>query len=581
MQGISKQQIYEDAMTFRNWHDEIGYGVNTVSIKVSITSDGEHHLIPLYTTTKVKGKERHSLGRKLVTPDLQRCNSNPLLIDDTGEYVFGAGERGTTRHEMYNELLFQLLSSTEGTQPEILILVQWLNSVTAQQIEDELKQLDPSIKTTADWEGYRFIFEVDGKRLTELPLVKQFWQRYYISKQEVEKGNCSITGQQTDVITGIMPMKLKGVPGANTSGAAMWSFNGTSYEAYNRKNGVNAPMGFYTAATIHSFLNFLLREKEYYYRLDDGVIVFWGIGGLTLNTDSWFDEGLSISSHELVQSLFLFPATGLPVPCDDQDINNLNFISLKGNAGRIAIESSFRLSISELVKNYCRFQDSQVPGKKPLAPWQVMKACYREGGKASEQIHGLNTAFKKAVLFGTQLPKIYLTKILHLICYETGCTQAKITALKFYKHLREDNGMANFSDPLHQYAYALGQKFWAIGESQVIQQNRDFSTTNVANNRLKLAQNQCVIAPRLIDDAERIYFNLKTVSGDGKKIGLLTKCKKLYDTYCKTVNDLTDSSMLKIKFPPDAQLSFMLGMYDAERELGTPKPKKNISGEEE
>lgn len=578
MLGISKQQIYEDAMTFRNWHEEIGYGVNKVSFKVSISSGGGYHLIPLFTTKQVKGKDYHSLGQNVVTPDLQRCNDNPLLIDDTGEYVFGAGKRGTTRHEMYNELLSQLLSSTEGTQPEIPILVQWLNSVTAQQIEDELKQLDTSIKTTADWEGYRFIFEVDGKRLTELPLVKQFWQQYYISKQEVEKGNCSITGQPTDVITGIMPMKLKGVPGANASGAAMWSFNGTSYEAYNRKNGVNAPMGFYAAATIHSFLNFLLREKEYHHRLDDGVVIFWGTGGLTLNTNSWFDEGLSISSHELVQSLFLFPATGLPVPCNDQDINNLNFISLKGNAGRVAIESSIRLTISELIKNYCRFRDSQDIKRKPLAPWQVMKACYRQNSKVSDQIHGLNTAFKKALLFGTPLPQIYLTKILHLICYETGLTQAKVTALKFYKHLREDNGMANFSDPLHQYAYALGQKFWMIGQSQVIQQDRDFNTTNVAKNRLKLAQNQCAIAPRLIDDAERIYFNIKTLPQS--RIGLLLKCKKLYEGYCESVNILTDSNMLTIKFPPDAQLSFMLGMDDACKVFHT-KTDKNTLNEEE
>ena len=573
-QHINLNDIYQDAKTFGDWQDEMGYGYSTVSFEVNLSSKDNHcQILPLYRTKKTKDKETKTLGISIKIPDLSRNNCNPLLVDDTWEYIIGIGKNGIVYHEAYLKLLDEAYAYFPCK--ELAAVINWVTNLSPKDIEEEILSLAPNLKTVKQRSGAKVIFNVDGVRVTSIPEYTKFWQLHYLDKQNITRGTCGITGEYQDIVAGIMPAKIKGVPGANSSGSALFSFDKTAYQAYNRAGGMNAPMGFTPLVTIHLFINFLVRENPYHYKLKDKVILFWGQQGITLNEDVWFSGELP-NSQDLTHSLFSFPKTSNTVFVEDgTDIQSIRFLTLRGNAGRVAIEASSTISTEELIKNYLRFQDCQEKGSKAIAPWQVMKACYRIKSTKKEELTNLNARFIYALLFGEPLLNTYVSKVLHLICYGEGLTLSRLVALRFYLALKQDKNMIKHSEEMINYAQALGKMYWTIGQSQAISQERDHEQTNASSNLWALSQNNRAIANRLHRDAISIYFKRSNTSE--KKLELLLTCRKLFDKYV-----IETSANYLEKFDSDLQSYFLVGWHQAREEYKyMTKSEKKDKGEEE
>jgi hypothetical protein len=571
-QYISLNEIYVDAKTYGDWGEEMGYGYSTVSFEVNLSTNNSHYqILPLYKTRSVKDKEIKTLGISIRTPDLSRNNCSPLLVDDTWEYVIGIGKNGKSYHDAYLNLLNEAYAYSPTK--ELATVINWATNLS-ENIESEILSLAPSLKTVKQRSGAKVIFNVDGNRVTAMPEYVKFWQSHYLRKQDITGGSCGITGEYQDIVAGIMPTKIKGVPATQAAGAALFSFNETAYEAYNRKGAMNSPMGFEPLLTIHLFFNFLLREKHYHHRLKDKVILFWGEQGITLNQDAWFGNGLP-NTQDTIHALFSFPKTSNPVFIEEDDTKSqsIRFLTLIGNAGRIAIEASLSISTAELIKNYLRFQSCQFKDSKAIAPWQVMKACYRKNSTAKEEFADLNLRFIHALLFGKPLPNMYISKVLHLICYGEGLTLSRLVALRFYLALKQDKNMIKHSEEMINYARALGKMYWTIGQAQAISQDRDHEQTNASSNLWALSQNNRTIANRLHSDAISLYFKRSNTSE--KKLGLLSKCRKLFDKYA-----IETSANYLEKFDSDLQSYFLVGWHEAQEEYMTKSEKKE-KGEEE
>ena len=65
------------------------------------------------------------------------------------------------------------------------------------------------------------------------------------------------------------------MPGAQSSGAALVSFNAPSFESYGKEQSYNAPVGKYAEFAYTSALNYLLAQKKYTFPLGDSIIVYW------------------------------------------------------------------------------------------------------------------------------------------------------------------------------------------------------------------------------------------------------------------------------------------------------------------
>lgn len=68
---------------------------------------------------------------------------------------------------------------------------------------------------------------------------------------------------------------IKGVYGAQSSGAALVSFNAPAFCSYGKEHSRNAPMGKYAAFAYTAALNYLLSDRENVQRIGDTTVVCW------------------------------------------------------------------------------------------------------------------------------------------------------------------------------------------------------------------------------------------------------------------------------------------------------------------
>src|SRR5699024_6510136 len=85
------------------------------------------------------------------------------------------------------------------------------------------------------------------------------------------------TGKRTEISR--IHKTIKGVPGAQSSGAALVSFNAPAFESYGKEQSYNAPVGKYAEFAYTTALNYLLDQREYTFQLGDSMILFWAESG--------------------------------------------------------------------------------------------------------------------------------------------------------------------------------------------------------------------------------------------------------------------------------------------------------------
>lgn len=125
------------------------------------------------------------------------------------------------------------------------------------------------------------VFALDGDRgpdgqfryLHDRPAARDIWARK-VDEAAGNEGTCLITGH-TAPIARIHP-SIKGVWGAQSSGASVVSFNADSFESYGARQGANAPISEAAAAAYGAALNAMLaRDSGHQMQIGDATTVFW------------------------------------------------------------------------------------------------------------------------------------------------------------------------------------------------------------------------------------------------------------------------------------------------------------------
>ena len=80
--------------------------------------------------------------------------------------------------------------------------------------------------------------------------------------------------------------RIKGVIGAQSSGAALVSFNASAFESYGKEQSYNAPVGKYAEFAYTTALNYLLSERLC-------ILLSWGRYGCFLGR-KWREVSIRI-----------------------------------------------------------------------------------------------------------------------------------------------------------------------------------------------------------------------------------------------------------------------------------------------
>ena len=131
-------------------------------------------------------------------------------------------------------------------------------------LQDDLEEI---------FKNSNLIFEVNGLFVHEDERVKQAWETVCSQTGTGKEGVCLVTGQHTEIAR--IHSLIKGVSGAQSSGAALVSFNAPAFESYGKEQSYNAPVGQYAVFAYTAALNSLIADRDHKTVLGDTTIVYW------------------------------------------------------------------------------------------------------------------------------------------------------------------------------------------------------------------------------------------------------------------------------------------------------------------
>lgn len=280
--------------------------------------------------------------------------------------------------------------------------------------------------------GGNLLFRVDGCYPHEDTAIREAWQRYRNGTDEdAVKMQCLVTGRE-DEITATHPA-IKGVRDAQSSGAALVSFNAPAFCSYGREQNYNAPVGKYAAFAYTAALNHLLADRNNVQIIGDTTIVCWAEGAEPVYQDlfmSFMSGNMppSISDNDLRAALRDL-AKGLP--CKDLGVDpNRTFyiLGLAPNSARLSVRFFLRDSFGKLMRNvnehYERLEIVKPAYAKPgvLSLWALLRETVNLYSKDKSPSPTMAGATARAVFSGGLYPASLLEAVMLRIRAERDIT---------------------------------------------------------------------------------------------------------------------------------------------------------------
>ncbi len=245
---------------------------------------------------------------------------------------------------------------------------------------------------------------------------------------------CLVSGN-LDAIARLHPA-IKGVFGAQSSGANLFSFNFSAACSYRKEQGQNAPVGEYATFAYTTALNYLLRaDSRQKLRVGEDTFVFWAekADPAEKQFTDWLqpDPDDPARGVEAVEALCKAPAIGVR-PFED-DYTRFFVLGLAPNNARLAVRLWNVSTVRELAANIRQHFDdlaivrsSREPEYLPL--WRLLVATAAQG-KSENIPPPLAGEVLRAILAGTPYPQTLLITTLQRIRAEQGAVNYVRAAL--------------------------------------------------------------------------------------------------------------------------------------------------------
>jgi CRISPR-associated protein Csd1 len=190
-----------------------------------------------------------------------------FLADETG-YVLGADAKGKPKRalakfEAFRDLHRRIVGDVDdpGARSLLSFLGNW----------DPVKA--PHLERWDEWVGTVVVFEYENEGyLHDRPALRKAWACVDIP-EVAHPGFCLVTGTEGPIARLHPP--IKGVRNAQTSGAALVSFNFNAACSYGKEQSFNAPVGEPVAFAYTTALNHLLKQRRQRVQVGDATTVFW------------------------------------------------------------------------------------------------------------------------------------------------------------------------------------------------------------------------------------------------------------------------------------------------------------------
>ena len=287
------------------------------------------------------------------------------------------------------------------------------------------------------------VFCYDMQPVTEDPAIAAAWQRYYSqSSAGAATVQCLVTGKQAPLAR-LHPM-IKGVTGAQSSGAALVSFNGPAFNSYGHEQGENAPVGDYAAFAYTTALNALLADRGHRQTIGDTTVVCWAEHGETAYQDAGiaalFGPPQGVTDQDL-RSVLGKLAAGEPADWQGaalQPGEHFYFLGLAPNAARLSVRFFLRDTFGDFIKNLNQhYSDINIvrpsfDNFEALPLWKLLQETVNQNSRSKTASPQLAGDVLRAILTRTPYPATLLNGVHLRVRAEHEVTRGRAGIIKAY-----------------------------------------------------------------------------------------------------------------------------------------------------
>lgn len=247
-----------------------GYSSEKIGFVISLNADGSvAHVVDWRDSEGKKAKPRPMLVPR---PVKRTAGIAPNFLWDKTSYVLGVtageGKRTADEHRAFVERHLAEIGDAgdAGLRALSTFLRDWQPERFAPPLfPDEMKDQNVVFALETD--------RLSGIFLHDRPAAKALWNRVSASG-EATMDICLVTGESGPVAR--LHPSIKGVWGAQSSGAALVSFNLDAFTSHGHEQGDNAPVSEAAAFAYTTALNrFLERDSGHRIQIGDASTVFW------------------------------------------------------------------------------------------------------------------------------------------------------------------------------------------------------------------------------------------------------------------------------------------------------------------
>lgn len=440
-----------------------------VSYELRLNDAGQLLRVVSLLTEKTVGKKTVLAPRAMRVPAHEKRSSGIAanFLCDNSSYLLGADEKGKPERsadcfKACAKLHHVILDGVDSPAARALLAYfdSWDSAQAAAHplLAEQWKEITGNANLIFGYEAA----DHSHSFVNDDPAIQNAWQAHYNDRSaDSDMGQCLITGKYAPIER--THPNISGVPGAQSSGAALVSFNAPAFCSYGHEQGDNAPVSKYAAFAYTTALNRLLADRSHCKHVGDTTILCWAENAEPVYQDamSMFlfgaDEAAGIQESD-VQAALKRLSAGQTVPFLEKELSpdqHFYLLGLAPNAARLSVRFFLRDTFGSFAQNLQKHAEemeidcSEKEKFRTLPIWAVVNETTRtvpgQPAKPSPQLAG---DLLRAVLTGGRYPATLLNGVTLRIRAEQAVTRGRAAVIKAY-YLR------NYPTELNKEVYTV------------------------------------------------------------------------------------------------------------------------------
>ncbi len=582
------------------------YGLSMAKVVGAVHLDLKGQFLGLLDLRTTEGKKPRPRLLQVPQPPHRTAGIAAGFLCDNAGYLCGTDAKGNAKRaakqfEAARELHHALLDAVD--HPAARAILAYFDTWDVATAADKLSG---NKELLSGWLVFQIHGLPDGESFAhDVRALRDAWERRPQTGAKVT-GQCLVTGEVGPIAR--LHGSIKGVPGAQSQGASLVSFNVACATSYGKDQSFNAPVSEAVEFGYTTVLNHLLRDRRHSLTVGDTAVLFWAERAsvaetvfssvLNPNWGDWMQEAAEAGKDDQHRAkaqklldLLLAMRDGRPLTDPDllQD-QSVRFyvLGLAPNAARLSVRFWQVQTVQQMIAHLADHHHDMALEidypKRHLLPslWSIsQEVCAQDkdgktrGKSPTESQKKLYGDLVRAVLSGTAYPASLPALLLTRFRSDGHITHPRIALLKaeFNRRRRlagkeEECFTMSLDESRTDVGYRLGRLFAVL---ERIQEAAHGGPVNAGIGQKFLGAFSSTPRLAFAHLMKLKQAHMKKMSRDSK--GLSVWYERLTGEIVDALGDIPAS------MGPDQQSQFFLGYYQQRQALFRSKDQTSAAAD--